>query len=184
MDATILDGGMGKELRRIGAPFRQPEWSSLALIEAPDMVVQAHRNFIAAGARVVTTNNYAVVPYHHSHEFFDTRGAQLTALAGELARRAADEPGHDVRVAGSMPPLFGSYEPARFDAARAAPIYAEIARALDPFVDIWLGETLSTIDEMRSIVAAIADVRRERPIWMSFAVPDSWSGDATHAAVG
>lgn len=47
---TILDGGMGKELRCIGAPFRQPEWSSLALIEATDMVVQAHANFVDAGA--------------------------------------------------------------------------------------------------------------------------------------
>src|SRR6056297_3483259 len=40
MTITILDGGMGKELRRIGAPFRQPEWSALALIESPDQVEQ------------------------------------------------------------------------------------------------------------------------------------------------
>ena len=24
----ILDGGMGRELNRSGAPFRQPEWSA------------------------------------------------------------------------------------------------------------------------------------------------------------
>ena len=30
----ILDGGMGRELKRIGAPFQQPEWSALALLEA------------------------------------------------------------------------------------------------------------------------------------------------------
>ena len=159
---TILDGGMGKELRRIGAPFRQPEWSSLALMEAPERVVEAHRNFIDAGAQVITTNNYAVVPYHHSPEFFDDRGVELTTLAGRLARTAADAPTPTVRVAGSMPPLFGSYEPSRFDAERAAPIYADIARALDPFVDIWLGETLSTIAEMRTIVDAVAD-RARRP---------------------
>ena len=29
---TILDGGMGRELDRAGAPFRQPEWSALALM--------------------------------------------------------------------------------------------------------------------------------------------------------
>jgi len=177
MSATILDGGMGKELRRIGAPFRQPEWSSLALIEAPEMVVQAHRNFIQAGAQVVTTNNYAVVPYHHSPEFFAARGTELTTLAAELARRAADESAHDVRVAGSMPPLFGSYEPSRFDAERATPIYAAIAGALDPFVDIWLAETLSTIAEMQTIVSAVEHVRRDRPIWVSFAVPDVWLDD-------
>ena len=26
MTVTILDGGMGRELHRRGAPFRQPEW--------------------------------------------------------------------------------------------------------------------------------------------------------------
>lgn len=34
----ILDGGLGRELARRGAPFRQPEWSALALIEAPETV--------------------------------------------------------------------------------------------------------------------------------------------------
>ncbi len=34
----ILDGGMGRELKRIGAPFQQPEWSALALLEAPQYV--------------------------------------------------------------------------------------------------------------------------------------------------
>ncbi|SUU96793.1 Uncharacterised protein [Avibacterium paragallinarum] len=31
MTMTILDGGMSRELMRLNAPFRQPEWSALAL---------------------------------------------------------------------------------------------------------------------------------------------------------
>ncbi len=38
---TLLDGGMGRELKRRGAPFRQPEWSALALMEAPETVERA-----------------------------------------------------------------------------------------------------------------------------------------------
>ena len=34
----ILDGGLGRELKAMGAPFRQPEWSALALMEGPDFV--------------------------------------------------------------------------------------------------------------------------------------------------
>ncbi|MEP1124538.1 MAG: homocysteine S-methyltransferase family protein [Ilumatobacter sp.] len=172
---TILDGGMGKELRRIGAPFRQPEWSSLALIEAPDMVVQAHTNFIGAGAEVIITNNYAVVPFHHDADFFAEHGIALVDLAGRLARRAADAAAREVRVAGSMPPLFGSYEPEHFDADGARPIYADIATALAPHVDLWIGETLSTLDEMRVIVEAIAVTGPDRPVWMSFSLPDAWA---------
>ena len=38
----ILDGGLGRHLASMGAPFRQPEWSALALMEAPQMVRDAH----------------------------------------------------------------------------------------------------------------------------------------------
>ncbi len=171
---TILDGGMGKELRRIGAPFRQPEWSSLALIEAPDLVVEAHTNFIEAGAEVIITNNYAVVPFHHDDAFFAEQGIALVDLAGRLARRAADPSDRRIQVAGSMPPLFGSYEPENFDADRARPIYVDIAGALAPHVDLWVGETLSTLEEMRAIVEAIAATGSDRPVWMSFSLPDVW----------
>ena len=48
---TILDGGMGRQLLALGAPFRQPEWSALALMEAPHFVRTAHDQFVAAGAQ-------------------------------------------------------------------------------------------------------------------------------------
>ena len=70
----LLDGGMGRELKRSGAPFRQPEWSALALIESPEHVLQAHEAFIRAGARVVTTNSYAVVPFHLGQTRFAEQG--------------------------------------------------------------------------------------------------------------
>ena len=57
VNVRVLDGGMGRELQRIGAPFRQPEWSALALIEAPEYVLRAHQAFVAAGARIITTNS-------------------------------------------------------------------------------------------------------------------------------
>lgn len=171
---------MGKELRRIGAPFRQPEWSALALTEAPDMVVQAHTNFIEAGAEVIITNNYAVVPYHLGDGVFTENGTALVDLSGRLAREAATTggDGRNVRVAGSMPPLFGSYEPARVDPIRAAPHYATIAAALAPHVDLWIAETLSTISEVHSIMAAIEGAGSQLPIWISFSLPETWSVDS------
>ena len=33
---------LGRELQRLGAPFRQPEWSALALLQGPEYVTQAH----------------------------------------------------------------------------------------------------------------------------------------------
>jgi S-methylmethionine-dependent homocysteine/selenocysteine methylase len=171
MDAiTILDGGMGRELARSGAPFRQPEWSALALIEAPEAVRDAHAAFAAAGADVLTTNTYAVVPFHLGEERFAARGRALADRAGRLARDAADSAGRPVRVAGSLPPLFGSYRPDLFDPARAPEIVGELVAGLALHVDCWLAETLGSIAEAEAAAAAVAG--DGRPLSISFTLLD------------
>ena len=189
----VLDGGMGRELLRIGAPFRQPEWSALALWDGPQWVVQAHTNFIEAGAQMVTTNSYAVVPFHIGQERFDAEGRSLAALAGRLAREAAHAaPG--VLVAGSLPPLFGSYRPDLFQPAAAADVIDPLVAGLADHVDVWLGETLGSIIEATTVREALdrAGVA-DRPLWLSFTLDDTHparlrSGesvsDAVHAALG
>jgi S-methylmethionine-dependent homocysteine/selenocysteine methylase len=168
---TILDGGMGRELMRRGAPFRQPEWSALALSEAPEAVLDVHRAYIAAGAGVITTNSYALVPFHIGEARFAGEAQGLSDLAGRLARQAADEhaPGA-VRVAASLPPLFGSYRPDLFDPARAAQLLAPLVAGLSPHADIWLAETLSATTEARVVAAALAG--DGRPLWLSFTLDD------------
>jgi S-methylmethionine-dependent homocysteine/selenocysteine methylase len=167
---TLLDGGMGRELKRIGAPFRQPEWSALALIEAPEFVSQAHQAFVSAGAGIITTNSYALVPFHLGEERFAAQGEKLAERAGRIAREVADRAGHDVKVAGSLPPLFGSYRPDLYDASRAQEILAPLVAGLSPHVDHWLVETQSAIAEIEA--AAIGLRGSDKPIWFSFTLED------------
>ncbi len=178
-ELTILDGGMGRELKRIGAPFRQPEWSALALMEAPAAVLDVHRSFIAAGASVITTNSYALVPFHIGEERFAQDGAQLAALSGQLARQAAaEEPGRTgrrVRVAGSLPPLFGSYRPDLFDPTRAPAMLDLLVEALLPSVDLFLAETQSCIAEALAACTAVRPTGKS--IWVSFTLADNVDGD-------
>jgi S-methylmethionine-dependent homocysteine/selenocysteine methylase len=176
MAITVLDGGMGRELHRIGAPFRQPEWSAIALWEGPDWVVQAHRNFIDAGASVITTNSYACVPFHIGHELFTADGLKLVATSGELARRAVTESVSSVLVAGSVPPLFGSYRPDLFDPDHAKEIVEVLVNGLDPWVDLWLIETTGSIVEAQNSLAAVR-ARPPRPVWVSFTLKDSLDKD-------
>ena len=182
---TLLDGGMGKTLEKNGAPFRQPEWSALALIEGPEHVTTAHEQFVAAGAHVITTNNYAVVPFHLGSERFAADGERLTALSGTLARAAA---GSHVRVAGSIPPLYGSYEPDKFNPDTAPGDLQIIVDALAPHVDFFLCETQSsTIEASASLRAAASyDVAR----WVSYTLDDDApdtaqlrSGESLDAAI-
>ncbi|OAG12703.1 Homocysteine S-methyltransferase [Paraphaeosphaeria sporulosa] len=170
-DVVILDGGMSRELIRLQAPFRQPEWSALALLEAPHFVRQAHADFAAAGAHVLTTNSYALVPFHIGLERFQARGEELAALAGRLARETADSvAGKSVRVAGSLPPIFGSYEPDLYDPALVQERLAVLVRGLAPYVDVWLGETLSLVAEAEAV--RVATRESGKPVWIAFTLDD------------
>ena len=169
---TILDGGMSRELQRLGAQLRQPEWSALALIDAPQIVKQVHREFIDAGSDVVTTNSYALVPFHIGEERFRQQGAELIALAGRLAREAADETGgRKITVAGSLPPIFGSYEPQLFQPDRVQDYLSVLVENLAPYVDVWLGETLSLIAEGEAVRTAVENTGK--PFWISFTLADA-----------
>lgn len=178
-EITILDGGMGRELKRIGAPFRQPEWSALAMIEAPDAVLAVHRSYVGAGADVITTNSYALVPFHIGEERFADQGEALADRAGQVARQAADEAAAGgVRVAASLPPLFGSYRPDLFNPAEAARVLAPLVAGLAPHADLWLAETLSATAEAR----VVADMLQgdDRPLWFSFTLEDGAEDAAEH----
>ena len=179
---VILDGGMGRELQRRGAPFRQPEWSALALSEAPQAVEAVHAAYIESGANVITSNSYAVVPFHIGEARFAAEGEALAALAGELARRAVDASGKPVRVAGSLPPLFGSYRPDLFDAARASELLTPLVKGLAPHVDLWLAETQSSIAEARAIHAGLP--KDGKPFWLSFTLKDEDTDDVPRLRSG
>ncbi|AYD04309.1 homocysteine S-methyltransferase family protein [Neorhizobium sp. NCHU2750] len=168
-DITILDGGMGRELERVGAPFRQPEWSALALMEAPDMVRQVHEGYIRAGARIITTNSYALVPFHIGDERFKADGARLAELAGRMAREAAAL-SSDVKVAGSLPPVFGSYQPHLFRSDLAQQYLGVLVGGLAPHVDFWLAETQSSIEEASAAAQAVKAT--DKPLWISFTLRD------------
>lgn len=169
-DILILDGGMGRELARRGAPFRQPEWSALALTEAPEAVLQTHLDFIRAGSQVITANSYAVVPFHIGDRF-EHEAQALADTAGRLARQAAGESGRPVRVAASLPPLFGSYRPDLFDVTKAPALAQPLVRGLAPHVDIWLAETQSSVAEAAFWRTQLP--QDGKPFWTSFTLEDT-----------
>jgi S-methylmethionine-dependent homocysteine/selenocysteine methylase len=167
---TILDGGMGRLLERLGAPFRLPEWSALSLIEAPDYVRQAHQAYVDAGSEIITTNSYGLVPHMLGDERFWQRGRELADRAGRIARAVADAAPRQVIVAGSLPPIFESYRPDKFIEEQAPPVLAELVAGLAPHVDIWLVETQSSTAEALTALAAAKPTGK--PIYISYTLRD------------
>ncbi|KQT64043.1 MULTISPECIES: homocysteine S-methyltransferase family protein [unclassified Aureimonas] len=187
---TLLDGGMGRLLERLGAPFRLPEWSALSLIEAPDFVEKAHLAYVESGAEIITTNSYGLVPHMIGEARFAAEGEALADRAGRIARDVADAAKRPVRVAGSLPPLFESYRPGQFRPEEAPRILDSLVAGLSPHVDLWLIETQSSIVEALTALAAVKGTGK--PAYVSFTLkdeagrtgpPELRSGETAEAAV-
>ena len=59
---TLLDGGVGQEIYRRSQLRDAPLWSVEAMLEEIDVVTQVHRDFIEAGAQILTLNTYTATP--------------------------------------------------------------------------------------------------------------------------
>ena len=123
---VVLDGGLATELERRGHDLSGALWSARVLAEDPQEVVAAHRAFVAAGARVVTTASYQA-----SFEGFAAAGVdrettrRLLRRSVELARAVASESPTAVFVAASV----GPYGAARADGSEYTGDYG-------PMVDV------------------------------------------------
>lgn len=171
---TLLDGGMGREIQQ-----RRPEaahglWSAGILVEEPDLVVEIHREYIDAGATVITTNNYSTIPSYLGKAGMQDRYRELTKVAAALARRAVRESGKDVAVAGSLPPLEESYRAdlvPRSDVAR--PIYQGVVEALRDEVDLYICETMSTAAEAHTAASTALAHGEGKPVWVSWTLDET-----------
>ena len=167
---TLLDGGMGTELRARGVEVPDHTtsiWSAKALRADPDAIVGVHRDYIAAGAEVITINNYMLTPPLLEREGWADQLEALTLLAVELAQRARDESSTCVRIAGSLPPLETSYRADMVGEDEAIlGIYRIIAGILAGRVDILLCETMASGRE--AVAAATAAIETGQETWLSW----------------
>lgn len=168
---TLLDGGMGQELiRRIGVPPK-PLWSTWVMMERPDLVEAVHREFVEAGAEVLTLNTYSATPRRLGRHGAADQFAALHGAAVAIAKRACIGAGRPVRLAGCLPPLENSYRP---DLAvpedTALTEFAELCAMQAPHVDLFIAETMAAKTE--AVAATRAAAATGLPIWTALTVDD------------
>ena len=178
---TVLDGGMGRELdiKYPDADFKHI-WSAAHLLNQPESVYKCHLSFIKAGAEIITTSNYSCVPSYLDKLNITNKLYDLIRVAGEEALRAKKY-STNVRVAGSIPPYGFSYMGGRIpEQSEIVSNYAKVAQVLYPFVDLFLCETMSSIDEAVAALSGVRAARRDGmlgdrnlPVWLSFTLLDS-----------
>lgn len=170
-DITIVDGGMGQELfRRSGRPA-SPLWSAQVMIDNPELVVALHKEFIDAGAEVITLNSYVATPERLSRDAELSMFEGLQKAAVKAAKTARDEAGTQAKIAGCLPPLVASYHPDLVpDNDKALTSYRRIVDIQAPHVDLFIAETMSSAREAEIVCRAVAGT--DQPLWVSFTVSD------------
>jgi 5-methyltetrahydrofolate--homocysteine methyltransferase len=146
----------------------------------PEVVLDIHRSYFAAGADVATTNTFTATSIGQADYALEPWVYEMNVGGARLARAAADEAGGF--VAGSVGPLNVTLslsprvdDPAfrthTFDQVREA--YAEQVRALrEGGVDLLLIETIFDTLNAKAAIAAARDEAPELPLWISFTAVD------------
>jgi len=180
----VLDGATGTELERRGLDTAAPLWSANALLNAPDVVLAIHREYVEAGAEIVVANTFRTNPRTLQRAGRLADGAALNVMAVELARRASGRSG--ALVAASVAPVEDCYSPERVPSTAALQQEHEqmaiwLQRAGPDLV--WI-ETMNTASEAR--IAAQAASRAGFAFAVSFVVRENGhllSGEPLERAV-
>jgi 5-methyltetrahydrofolate--homocysteine methyltransferase len=146
----------------------------------PEVVLDIHRKYFAAGADIATTNTFTATSIGQADYALEDYAYEMSVAGARLARQAADEVGGF--VAGSVGPLNVTLslsprvdDPAfrthTFDQIRDA--YAEQIRGLaEGGVDFLLIETIFDTLNAKAAIAAALDEAPEIPLWISFTAID------------
>ena len=147
----------------------------------PDVVRDMHRQYLAAGADIITTNTFTATSIGQADYQLQPLVREMNLRGAGLARQAADEAGGRF-VAGSIGPLNvtlslsprvedPAYRPVSFDAVYAA--YAEQVEALaEGGVDLLMVETIFDTLNAKAAIAAARAVAPQLPLWISVTIVD------------
>lgn len=167
-DGTLLlDGPTGTEMHRRGVDTTLPLWSAQALIDAQDTLAAIHRDYVEAGADVLTANTFRTNGRTLRRAGMLDAMDELVAIAVSLARDAAEAVDRGVVVAGSLAPLEDCYRPDLTpDERHLAQEHTDHAKSQAAAgVDLLLVETHPTVRE--AALATAAARKTGLPVWTS-----------------
>lgn len=176
----ILDGGMGTMLQRHGLQGN----SELFNITDPEIIASIHREYVDAGADIITTNSFSASRISQHEYGMQDRAAEFARAAAAIARKVADEADRKVFVAGSVGPTGKSLSlaqdindpttrPYSFD--EMADAFEEQIRALiQGGVDIILFETCFDALNTKAGIYALQRIEEARdiPVMISASLSD------------
>jgi 5-methyltetrahydrofolate--homocysteine methyltransferase len=191
---VVLDGAWGVLIQREvrgeeayrGERFRDHPRDvagdpDLLNLTRPEVVLDIHRAYLAAGADITTTNTFTATSIGQADYGLEAAVHELNVAGARLARQACDEAGGGF-VAGSLGPLNvalslsprvddPAFRTTTFDAVRDS--YAEQIRGLvEGGVDLLLIETIFDTLNAKAAIVAAHETAPGVPLWISFTAVD------------
>ena len=179
--AGLTPGGLPRRPVRRDHPQDVTGDPDLLNLTRPDLILDVHRQYLAAGADITTTNTFTATSIGQADYGLQTHVREMNLRGAQLARQAADEAGGRF-VAGSVGPLNvtlslsprvddPAYRAVTFDQVKAA--YAEqIAALAEGGVDLLLIETIFDTLNAKAAIAAAREVAPHLPLWISVTIVD------------
>ncbi|HEY3953542.1 MAG TPA: methionine synthase [Streptosporangiaceae bacterium] len=189
---AVLDGAWGTRFQSrslTAADYQLPGHDQdtagdpdLINLTRPDVVLDVHREYLAAGADITTTNTFTATSFGQADYGLQHRVYEMNLRGAELARQAADEAEGSRYVAGSVGPLNvtlslspkvddPAYRAVTFDQVKDA--YAEQITALaEGGVDLLLIETVFDTLNAKAAIKAAQEAAPGLPLWLSVTIVD------------
>ena len=170
---TLIDGGMGQELIHRSKVKPDYLWSARVLLDHYGLVVDLHKDFINSGAEAITLNSYTITPDRLKKFNLEDSFKPLQESAIKAAKEAINSfsKSAGILLLGSLPPLVMSYKTELGkNKKEAKDIYKRIVEIQQQHVDIFVCETVSSIEEAE-VVTEVA-LGSEKKVWLSFCVKE------------
>ncbi|MEN9561033.1 MAG: hypothetical protein RIQ56_306 [Candidatus Parcubacteria bacterium] len=166
----ILAGATGTEILRRGYPTKLPLWSAEILFSKPEVLVEIYRDYIRAGADIITTNTFRTQRYTLKLAGLENETERINTLAVDLAveARKLENAEDRVLIAASVTTLEDCYRPDLVpeDEVCVREHSHQINLLANLPVDFLLLETFNTIRE--AVIAAKIAQATNKPFVASF----------------
>ena len=157
----ILDGGMGQELLSRGMKPKGTLWSASALLDENyhDLLLNAHLDYIKAGAEVIVTNTFATRRIRLVENKVEHKFKYLNTKAGEIAKKTKDDY-PNILIAGGLPPQNSTYKADDRSEDIIKDDFYNQAKLINPFVDFFYFDVLSSIKEINVATQSIEEFNK------------------------